>query len=213
MKHIVKGAEPDSLTIHRTHKHSDYDNYRDKDALRDLLLAEQGKICCYCMRRIKKYEMKIEHWASQNKYPAKQLDYNNLLASCNGGEGYPRHLQHCDTRKGEDDIIINPADRNHNCEKYICYGSDGTIYSNNYQINEDLDKALNLNIQMLCNNRKSVLDGAIDGLRRKRPDGAWTRAFLEREIQAWEKRNLDEELLEYSMVVVSHLQKKLARLN
>ncbi len=213
MKHIVKGSEPESLTIHCGKEHSNYDNYRDKDVLRNSLIDEQGSICCYCMQRINKLGMKIEHWASQKKYPAKQLEYNNLLASCDGGEGYSKHLQHCDTRKGEDDITINPADKAHNCEDFIFYGSGGNIYSNDNQINKDLDKTLNLNLQTLCNNRKAVLDGLIDGLRRQRPDGTWTRMFLQREIEAWEKRNQDGEFQEYCMVVVFHLQKKLARIN
>ena len=49
MKHITKGQEPQSLIRHRKQPHSDYDNYTEKDELREALLAEQGGICCYCM--------------------------------------------------------------------------------------------------------------------------------------------------------------------
>lgn len=212
MKHILKGSEPESLTLHRGNKHSNYDNYRDKDALRDSLMAEQGNICCYCMRRINKSEMKIEHWAPRINYPAKQLEYNNLFASCDGGEGYPKHLQHCDTRKGEDVITINPADKYHNCENFVCYGSDGTIYSNNKQFDKDLDNTLNLNLPSLSNNRKAVLDGAIAGLRKRRPDGAWTKVFLQGEINTWQTRGKDGQFREYCQVVVYYLKRKLDRL-
>ena len=59
MKHIVKGTEPPSLTQHRLQAHADYDNYVEKDELRATLLAEQGRICCYCMQRISEDESKI----------------------------------------------------------------------------------------------------------------------------------------------------------
>ncbi len=40
----------------------------------------------------------------------------NLLAACDGNEGCPRKLQHCDTHKGDGEITINPADSQKNCE-------------------------------------------------------------------------------------------------
>ncbi len=44
MKYIRKSKEPDSLTQHRLKPHSDYDNYKKKDDLRQTLLKEQGYI-------------------------------------------------------------------------------------------------------------------------------------------------------------------------
>jgi len=211
MKHIVKGREPRSLTVHRRQAGADYDNYAEKDDLRDTLLMEQGDLCCYCMRRIAVENMKIEHWASQTRYPNRQLDYQNLLAACEGGMGAPKHLQHCDTRKGDDDIRIHPADRQHNCETYIRYQADGEIYSDNDRINHDLNKVLNLNLQRFCYNRKAVLVGMLDALRKKRPDGVWTKSFLQVEQRRWSHRAAGGQFLEYCQVVSYHLQKKIAR--
>src|SRR5207247_2069745 len=138
----------------RKQPHSDYDNYAAKDDLRRALLAEQGGICCYCMQHITPQNMKIEHWASQRRHPEIQLDYQNLLGACDGGDGAARHLQHCDTRKGYDDIGIHPADPERNCERLTKYQADGVTYSNDARIDSDLDKVLNLNLQRLANNRK-----------------------------------------------------------
>ncbi len=104
MKQIKKGREPDSLLAHRKKSHANYDNFKEKDDLRDSLMKEQGYICCYCMQRIapNAEKMKIEHRQSQKRHPELQLDYQNLLASCKGNEGKAKHLQHCDTSKGED---------------------------------------------------------------------------------------------------------------
>ena len=81
MKRIVKGREPQSLLEHRLKSFADYDNYSEKDELRESLLTEQGHICCYCMQRISADRMKIEHWQSQDEYEELQLDYNNLRLS------------------------------------------------------------------------------------------------------------------------------------
>jgi len=51
--------------------------------------------------------MKIEHWHSQDRYEAEQLDYGNLLGACMGNEGKAHWDQHCDTRKGDRDLSRN----------------------------------------------------------------------------------------------------------
>ena len=214
MKHIVKGDEPPSLTTHRQQTYADYDNYAGKNDLRAALLAEQGKICCYCMQRISEdeKESKIEHRSSQSAHPERQLEYSNLLLACPGGEGEPSHLLHCDTHKGNDDITVNPADRTRNCELHVKYYPDGRIYSDNADIDRDLCSTLNMNLQTLINNRKAVLDGAIESLRRVRPDGKWNRNFLEKEKKKWQARGQDGSYMPYCQIVVAHLDKKLNRL-
>jgi uncharacterized protein (TIGR02646 family) len=211
VKHITKEREPPSLTQHRLKAHATYGNYEEKDDLRETLLREQGGICCYCMRRIDYQNMKIEHWACQDKHSDRQLDYRNLLGACDGGEGTPKRLQHCDTHKGDDDIRVHPADSTHNCEDYVRYQADGTIYSDNNRINSDLDGVLNLNLQTLCNNRKEALAGALAGLTGKRPIGAWTRSFLEAEVRRCSNRSDSGRFREYCQVVSYHLQKRIAR--
>lgn len=163
MKAITKGPEPPSLTEHQNACCSYYDNYQEKNALRNALVAEQRGLCCYCMGPIRPYanEMKIEHWRCQAHYPEMQLDYGNLLGACMGGEGKPRKLQHCDTRKANADLCRNPAEPAHAIEATLRYGLDGTIESDDEAFNVQLNKILNLNVAVLRNHRIAMLDSVL----------------------------------------------------
>ena len=118
MRDIAKEPEPRSLTEHRAGEHCDYDNYQGKDELRQTLVREQRGLCCYCMGRIRadRDSMKIEHWKCLDRFPGDQLNYQNLLGACFGGEGQPSNKQHCDTQKGSRDLRWNPADPEHPIE-------------------------------------------------------------------------------------------------
>lgn len=212
MKRIVKGKEPQSLLEHRLKPHTDYDNYNEKDNLRRALLTEQGYICCYCMQRISDKKMKIEHWKSQDEYPDLQLDYNNLLGACKGGEGSPKHLQHCDTKKGNTEITINPLDTIKNCEDFIKYRGNGEICSGDEAINSELDEVLNLN-QTLVNNRREVLELVIQKLTKERPKGNWTAAMLTQKINEWSNKQENGKYKPYCQIVIYHLKKKLLSLH
>lgn len=213
MKRIVKGKEPQSLLTHRLKSFADYENYPNKDELRASLLTEQGHICCYCMQRISDSKMKIEHWKSQDEYPLLQLDYNNLLGACQGGEGSPSHLQHCDTKKGNTEITINPLDNNRNCEDLIKYAGDGRIYSYDLIMNHELNEVLNLNMQTLKNNRGDILKLVIQKLTQERPQGNWTVAILTQEINKWSNKKEDGKYKEYCQIVIFYLKKKLSSLH
>jgi uncharacterized protein (TIGR02646 family) len=164
MKQILKkGRGPNSLSQLKA-RGGTYDNLTsvDKDELRNSLLLEQGYICCYCMKRIPESGhnpgCKVEHVNSQRKFPAQQLDYDNLLIACLGGMGLPKHLQTCDTFKGESKISFNPANKIKNIEKFIKYTAFGEIYSDDLQINYDINKVLNLNNQTLRKNRQVIYE-------------------------------------------------------
>ena len=163
MRAIIKGTEPASLTEHRQANPEDYEGYRDKNTLRNALFDEQRGICCYCMGRIRNEhnKMKVEHWQCQERYPADRLSYRNLLGACPGSEGQPWHLQHCDTRKRDRDLMWNPAEHAHRIEARIRYEGDGTIRSDNQVFDAELDAVLNLNIAVLKRNRKEMLDGVV----------------------------------------------------
>ena len=185
MRPITKGPEPASLTAHRQTAHCDYDNYADKEGLRDALVTEQRGICCYCMGRIHNgpLTMKIEHWRPQSRYPAEQLTYRNLLGACLGGDRQPPHLQHCDTRKGDRDLLWNPADPGHHIQTRLRYEMDGSIRSDEAEFDAQLAEVLNLNLPILKNNRKAVLDALLDWWKRERQrfGGPVARARFERE--------------------------------
>lgn len=145
MRMIVKGEEPRSLTQHRLQDNSNYNSYYEKDDLRMALVREQKGLCCYCTNRIRpeSTKMKIEHWKCQANYSDLQLDYSNLLGSCHGITDF---CKHCDTGKGNQDLIWNPANVTHRIEDRIRYLNDGTIEGISDEFNRQINEILNLNI-------------------------------------------------------------------
>jgi uncharacterized protein (TIGR02646 family) len=209
VREIVKGQEPPSLTAHRLTLHSNYDNYVEKDALRNALAGEQRALCCYCMGRIRNVAtaMKIEHWQSQRRFPAAQLRYRNLLGSCLGGHGQPSHLQHCDTRKGDRSLKWNPAEPAHHIETRVGYDLDGTIRSDDQVFQEEINRVLNLNLALIRNNRYSILKGLLAWWKAEKPV---PRARIEHEIDT--RTTCAGELSPYCQVAVWWLRQKLARM-
>lgn len=211
MRNIVKTIEPNSLAQHRRSAHADYENYPDKDGLRESLVTEQRGLCCYCMFRIDAdpHAMKIEHWQSQTRFANHQLDYSNLLGACLGGKGKPSKLQHCDTRKGKVSLSKNPASAAHDVERIIKYDSDGTIRSTDPVFDVEINEVLNLNdAPWLKANRAAVLTGFLEA-RPKR--GGWNRRLLEKWLREWNGDSEDGELKPYCQVVVYWLRKRLRR--
>lgn len=70
------------------------------------MLQDQGFICCYCGCEIKNDgHTKIEHIKCQERHEDLALCFENMLASCDGGENdrknkvVPPHVIHCDAKK------------------------------------------------------------------------------------------------------------------
>ncbi|MGO9261780.1 MAG: retron system putative HNH endonuclease [Bryobacteraceae bacterium] len=211
MRAIRKGVEPKSLVEHRVTPGADYEGYRDKDVLRASLVREQRGICCYCLSRIRAEwaAMKIEHWHSQANYPAEQLDYSNLLAACLGGKGSRREGQHCDTRKGDRDLSRNPANPMHRIEEFIRFPGGGRVESTDPAFETEINEVLNLNQAYLVKQRKRVLDGFTEALRKW--DGPLPRGVLEKHVREWNGELGSGELKPFCQVVVYYLRKRLAR--
>jgi len=211
---ISKGPEPASLIAHRQTRYCDYDNYGSKDDLRRALVEEQGSLCCYCMGRIRPNlnGMKIEHWQSQSRYQDKQLVYGNLLGACLGGHGSPDNLQHCDTRKGDSDLLWNPADPIHHIETRVRYDMDGTILSDEPEFDGHLNDVLNLNLAHIRNNRKSVLTAILDWFRseKRKVMGPVPSTRFEQEIHR--RTSAAGSLTPYCQVAVWWLRQRLSRM-
>jgi len=107
----------------------------EKKALREHLLKEQGYLCCYCNQLIESdptetlpLRVKIEHLnpKDKDKYPEKKFTYENLLVACNGGERDKPVVQHCDTKKdNEEKTPIYPLQKK--CEELFEYNALGEI--------------------------------------------------------------------------------------
>ena len=215
MRAIVKGSEPRSLTAHRKTPPCDYDNYADKDVLRRALVTEQRGLCCYCMGRIRDdpKAMKIEHWHCRSHYQGEQLEYRNLLGACLGGEGQPPRFQHCDTRKGDQDLMWNPADPDHHIDTRVCYEVNGHIRSDEQAFNSQINEVLNLNLSLLRNARKRQRDAILDWWHILRKNGYVAR-YLAHVSSASVPDYIDGtgELQPFCQVAVWWLDQRLARM-
>ncbi len=213
MRAISKSTEPPSLSQFRATPHSNYNDYNDRQTLREFLVREQRGLCCYCLCRISGGEpgtlpsMKIAHWHSQSLHIEEQLDYSNLLGACMGNEGTSPNEQHCDTRQGNRDIKWNPANPDHRIESRIIFFADGRIGSSDIEFSQQIDDILNLNKGFPKANRKSVLDSFKKALERKEP----SRPELERWLRDWNGESDTCELEPYCQIVVYWLQKRLHR--
>lgn len=199
MRPIRKGPEPASLTTYRLRGDAIYEGYREKDELREALVREQRGVCCYCGGRIAANGMKIEHWLPQSAFPGEQLAYRNLLGACMGGEGLP--VQHCDTYKADRALCRNPAEPTHWPGLAVRFRGDGEMRADFEPLDRELDEVLNLNVAVLKNRRKAVLDG-------------FTRAIRKTGVVAWERRLAEweeGELRPYSQIVAYWLRKRMAR--
>jgi uncharacterized protein (TIGR02646 family) len=230
----TKSREPGSLIEYR--KWADptskdiFDDYTDKKVLRQLLLEEQGFICCYCMQRIKgEYDSetgipdtRIEHWAPQTEFngtkpgkPDLRLNYKNLMAACRGNEGAPEELEHCDKSKGEEIISINPTDPL--CESKLYYGAGGELlaYDSTIQdeigIDDEKRGILNLNNQTLKENRFDAFNAILDLMKDKKPEIEWRKQFIQTNIERVNRKNQKGYYPEYVGYILYFLRKRLDR--
>lgn len=211
MINIEKSQEPTSLTTYRAAGNK-FDGPKFtpvvKNELRSALLKEQGYLCAYCMQPIhdNQFETKIEHWNCQVRYPQQDLVYKNLLICCKGGDGQKPDQQHCDTAKGNQDILVNPANPSHHVEEQIQYSGAGVIKSTSDNI-EDAIEILNLNKKLIRQNRAGVIKSFLQYLGAK--PGGRTKAELEKMLNYYEQVDSDGKLKAYCGVPRYFLRKRL----
>jgi len=212
LRRIRKGREPKSWAEYRLSTPGASFDDAPKEELRRALLAEQGFLCCYCMRRIDELATRIEHRVPRND--DNQFDYRNLLAACQGGEGERRDEAelHCDVHKHNDEITVDPTDASRDVEELLRYSLSGAIECADEAVRRDIDVTLNLNLGWLKDARLEVLDGFCAGFDRKHA-GSWTAAVMERELRKWAEIPRGGKLTPYSGVVVSYLRRRLRRVS
>lgn len=208
---IEKGREPHSLTEYKKQPYASYDNC-NKDDIRESLLQEQGYLCAYCMRRISKAHMKIEHWYPESKSDeAGRMDYSNMLGCC---EGHKDHCTHsgdtCDTHKGDTELTLTPLNRDHIAKIKYRTGT-GEIYSEDSVIDHDLNVTLNLNCQeqYLKENRKAVLNTIKNRISKK---GTLSRTEWERILKMYTSMDNAGQRKEYAGIAIWYINRKLKKL-
>jgi hypothetical protein len=121
-------------------------------------------------------------------------------------------LQHCDTRKGDSDLKWNPADEAHHIETRIRYEVDGSIHADDAEFDGQLVQVINLNLPLLKNRRKGVLDAVLEWWKAEK---ALLRGPvpLERFVRKRDKCIVGNcEIAPYSPVAVWWLGRRLARM-
>lgn len=207
---IEKGQGPESLIQYRRRKGAYYEGFSDKEDILEALLVEQGHVCAYCMRRISKERMTIEHYVPQSLDGDLALDYRNMTGVCLGNRGKQKKYMTCDAHRGNDGLTINPFDRSK--VRLIKYKLDGTIYSDDEEINKDLNVTLNLNCDMadvfLKRNRKAALEALHDKLSRVKDQGQWTKAHL---LKIKNSLKSEGKNIEYRGIMDYYIDKRLQR--
>ena len=178
---IKKKKEPKELIEYRRSKSAVYDDMSTalKDKIKESLMCEQGHLCASSMRRIPQKnvmpDVTIEHWDAQHATDTdKGLDYRNMLAVCSGNRGQGELC--CDAKRGslptnKQALKVNPLKPETLIG--IKYQSNGIIYSDDPEINNDLNEKLNLNSERIglpeC--RHSALKALINKVKSEHPTG------------------------------------------
>lgn len=229
MRLIQKGKAPRSLVEYGKSEHASYDGLPAdaKVELRAALIRDQGGLCCYCMARIHddqtktekgleqqaEYQVRIEHWKPQSGPNTLQLAWSNLFAACHGNEGKDPKDQHCDVRKGNQEMTLSPLLPQHISS--LTYGATGQIKSTDSLLQQNMNDVLNLNHVILQRNRKEAVQGMIESLlrlERKRtgkPPGELPKPLLRAELARCNEFDKDGRLPPFAGALAYRLEKRL----
>lgn len=217
MLYIEKSQEPTELTQAKREGLSRYEDLSGdpKKAVQQALLREQGSLCAYCMKRISIENLQIEHYIAQNPedrdYDADlTIDYNNMLGVCSGnkyGTGTRERLT-CDQHRGNTKLTVDP--RSATSVAKIKYKSDGTVCSDDADIQKDLDITLNLNCPAarLKENRKSALDALKKDMQKNFPGKQATKSYLEKRLTHFQKASVKPE---FAGILIWYLKRQIMR--
>ena len=215
MIHIQKGKPPKKFVeFKKQNPHAHFDDIPSdiKAILRTSLLKEQGYLCAYCMCRLNDNhnEVKIEHYQPRNS--DNELDYNNLLAVCTGNSTNNEPCrQHCDTKKGNTKLHIDPQQVAHIHQ--ISYDSNGTIIAKeNLDFTHDLNCTLNLNDDFgyLKENRRCALKALKDTIYRKFKDKPARIAFANQKLNFYSTMT-DGKYPAYCGILIDYLMRHLKK--
>ncbi|MCW7552860.1 TIGR02646 family protein [Endozoicomonas gorgoniicola] len=205
MRHIKKSAAPAAFNAYKGCNGATYKNFVANQPLynevKQQLIGDQLGQCCYCGIRVELDSTHIEHVLDQNKHKKLQLEFSNLLASCNGG---PRQ-EHCGHAKGSRPLPVTPLQDD--CEERFVFRSNGYVAS--VEDDQDADTSidvLNLNIVKLRNMRKAALSGSglfEDDLKLE---------DIEEYIELYNSADDNGQLEPFSQVVVNRLRQEQALL-
>lgn len=188
--------------------------------VREQMWNEQKHLCAYCMRRIDSPSVvRIEH--CRPRHPKDEvvhdkkatLDFKWMLGVCYGNslvKGVKDEDMTCDAHRKNKELTINPFDEV--SVRKIKYKADGSIYSEDAEINKDVTDTLNLNCQVLSlpQTRKKVLSEAQKRIVQKcagKSQGAYMHELERTYTSLVQERNLTP----YCGIIISWLEGKLKK--
>lgn len=139
MKTIYKNDEPQEILqwkskfknkngrVPRYSDLNEVENLPHKILLKNSLLSEQGHICCYCCKPIETKNSHIEHIRpkERDEYRAISLEYENLLASCQGYHDREENCGHSKDNAFNEELFVSPLEEN--CESLFEFSNRGKI--------------------------------------------------------------------------------------
>ena len=211
MIRIVKKQRAPTIFGQIKSRRENYDDLvsEEKDAMKQVLLEEQGYKCAYCMSNISMSNSTIEHYIPRkgtNGDMSLSLDYRNLFAVCDTTRGCLEEEQTCDVKKGDKLLHIDPRLQEH--IDTIYYDRSGYIRSSfssgTDNFDDDLNQILNLNSRQLLNNRVSAWKTLMRLMNQKK-DKTWTADFIHKYI---EKLSCSDDRTAYSGFLVYLLKQR-----
>lgn len=179
MKTIYKNDEPQEILqwkskfknkngrVPRYSDLNEVENLPHKILLKNSLLSEQGHICCYCCKPIDTKNSHIEHIRpkERDEYRAISLEYENLLASCQGYHDREENCGHSKDNAFNEELFVSPLEEN--CESLFEFSNRGKIKAvdGNERAGYTIE-LLNLDTEQLNAARTEAMwvSGAIDEL-------------------------------------------------
>lgn len=139
MKRIYKNDEPQEILqwkskfknkngrVPRYSDLNEVENLPHKIFLKNSLISEQGHICCYCCKPIDTKNSHIEHIRpkERDEYRAISLEYENLLASCQGYHDREENCGHSKDNAFNEKLFVSPLEEN--CESLFEFSDRGKI--------------------------------------------------------------------------------------
>jgi hypothetical protein len=120
------------------------------------------------------------------RLPLLALNYENLLAACNGGNQSNRRndtkRHHCDVKKDNIklNVLPNPTSKENDYQDIVTYSSKGKIEANKnltveqqQNITQDINDILNLNLDFLIQNRVEARQTVITNIHKMKQNGTW----------------------------------------
>ena len=218
---VKRGKEPNSLLkFRKENPDADYEDL-ESDVLKDIrkqMWEEQRGLCAYCMKKIDVPEVvRIEHCRPRHPRDEQEhdkkatLDFKWMLGVCYGNSlvrGVKQEEKTCDAHRKNAELTVNPFDEL--SVRKIKYKADGSIYSDDKDINKDVTETLNLNCQALSlpQTREKVLMAEKNRIMRK-CKGKSQDAFMRELERTYTSLVRERNLTPYCGIIISWLESKL----